>query len=86
MSLVNPHGGGPLKPLLLEGEALSAERGRAESLPKVKVSSREKGDIIMLANSPARRLAGAIASSAGRIAGCVKTIAEKAEIAAPQAA
>ncbi|WP_422126643.1 sulfate adenylyltransferase [Thioalkalivibrio sulfidiphilus] len=48
MSLVNPHGGGPLKPLLLEGEALSAERGRAESLPKVKVSSREKGDIIML--------------------------------------
>ncbi|MFN2348100.1 MAG: sulfate adenylyltransferase [Thioalkalivibrio sp.] len=48
MALVNPHGGGPLKPLLLEGKALSEERARAESLPKVKVSSREKGDIIML--------------------------------------
>jgi sulfate adenylyltransferase len=48
MALVNPHGGGSLKPLLLEGEALAAERDRAASLPKVTVSSREKGDIIML--------------------------------------
>jgi sulfate adenylyltransferase len=48
MALVNPHGGGPLKPLLLEGEALETERNRAQSLPKVTVSSREKGDIIML--------------------------------------
>jgi sulfate adenylyltransferase len=48
MALVNPHGGGPLKPLLLEGEALTAERARAETLPKLTVSSREKGDIIML--------------------------------------
>jgi sulfate adenylyltransferase len=48
MALVNPHGGGNLKPLLLEGEALKAELARAASLPKVTVSSREKGDIIML--------------------------------------
>lgn len=48
MALVNPHGGGPLKPLLLEGEALTAERARAENLPKLTVSSREKGDILML--------------------------------------
>ncbi len=48
MALVRPHGGGSLKPLLLEGEALKAELARAQSLPKVKVSSREKGDIIML--------------------------------------
>ncbi|OOG23058.1 sulfate adenylyltransferase [Thioalkalivibrio denitrificans] len=48
MALVNPHGGGPLKPLLLEGEALTKEQKRAESLPRVTVSSREKGDIIML--------------------------------------
>jgi sulfate adenylyltransferase len=48
MALVNPHGGGSLKPLLLEGEALKSELARAQSLPKVKVSSREKGDIIML--------------------------------------
>ena len=48
MALVNPHGGGDLKPLLLEGEALAAERERVLSLPRIKVSSREKGDLIML--------------------------------------
>jgi len=47
-NLVNPHGGGKLKPLLLEGDALSAEKARAESLPKVNLDSREAGDIIML--------------------------------------
>ncbi len=47
-SLVNPHGGGDLKPLLLEGAALKAERERAAGLPKVNVSSREAGDLIML--------------------------------------
>ncbi len=48
MALVNPHGGGPLKPLLLEGQALKDEQARAQSLPKIKVSSREAGDIIMM--------------------------------------
>ncbi|HQW20419.1 MAG TPA: hypothetical protein PLI90_07075, partial [Rhodocyclaceae bacterium] len=48
MALVNPHGGGSLRPLLLEGEALIAELARASSLPKVKVGSREKGDIVMM--------------------------------------
>ena len=48
MALVNPHGGGNLRPLLLEGDALAAERRRAEMLPRIVVSSREKGDIIML--------------------------------------
>jgi sulfate adenylyltransferase len=48
MALVNPHGGGNLKPLLLEGEDLIVEIQRARSYPKVTVSSREKGDIIML--------------------------------------
>jgi sulfate adenylyltransferase len=46
--LVRPHGGGKLKPLLLEGDALAAELARARALPQLKVSSREKGDIIML--------------------------------------
>src|SRR5512135_1795418 len=46
--LVRPHGGGALRPLLLSGEALAAERARARSLPQVRVSSREKGDLIML--------------------------------------
>jgi len=46
--LVPPHGGGSLKPLMLSGDALAAERKRARSLPQVRVSSREKGDLIML--------------------------------------
>lgn len=46
--LVRPHGGGDLKPLLLEGQALAAEKKRAAGLKKVNVSSREAGDIIML--------------------------------------
>jgi len=46
--LVRPHGGGSLKPLMLAGEALAAERSRAASLRTLRVSSREKGDLIML--------------------------------------
>ena len=47
-SLVKPHGGGDLKPLLLEGDALASEINRAASLPKVNIASREAGDIIMM--------------------------------------
>lgn len=46
--LVNPHGGGELKPLLLEGDALASEKARAETLPKLTISSREVGDVIMM--------------------------------------
>jgi sulfate adenylyltransferase len=46
--LVKPHGSEELKPLLLEGEALAAEKARAETLPKVRISSREAGDLIMM--------------------------------------
>src|SRR6478609_8708435 len=46
--LVSPHGGSDLKPLLLEGAALQEEKKRAQSLPRLSVSSREKGDLIML--------------------------------------
>jgi len=48
MALVNPHGGGDLRPLLLEGDKRAAELARAATLPRLIVSSREKGDIIML--------------------------------------
>lgn len=48
MPLVNPHGGGPLAPRLLEGDALAAEKRRAGSLPRLVVSSREGGDLVML--------------------------------------
>ena len=46
--LVDPHGGGPLKALLLEGEARANALERARTLPSLRVSSREKGDLIML--------------------------------------
>ncbi len=48
MALVRPHGGGSLKPLLVEGDALKAQLAYAKTLPKLKVSSREAGDIIMM--------------------------------------
>src|SRR3989338_8183131 len=48
MALVRPHGGVDLNPLLLGGRALEEELERARTLPKVRVSSREKGDIVML--------------------------------------
>jgi sulfate adenylyltransferase len=47
-ALVRPHGSLELKPLLLQGAALQAEAARARSLPQVRVSSRERGDLIML--------------------------------------
>ena len=46
--LVRPHGGGEIKPLLLVGDALATEKTRAAALPKVKMSSRETGDLIMM--------------------------------------
>ena len=48
MPLVPPHGGAGLKPLALSGEALAAATARAKTLPALRVSSREKGDLIML--------------------------------------
>ncbi|MDQ3025045.1 MAG: sulfate adenylyltransferase [Pseudomonadota bacterium] len=48
MPLVSPHGGRGLWPLQLQGEEAAAQLRRAASLPKLRVSSREKGDIVML--------------------------------------
>src|SRR5687768_3310008 len=48
MALVSPHGGGGLKPLALTGAALAAEIARAQTLPALRISSREKGDLVML--------------------------------------
>jgi sulfate adenylyltransferase len=48
VSLVAPHGGGGLKPRALEGAALAAEKARARTLPQLRISSRERGDLIML--------------------------------------
>jgi len=46
--LVPPHGSAELKVLLLEGAAREAELKKAKTLPKVTMTSRETGDLIML--------------------------------------
>ncbi len=46
--LVRPHGGGGLRPLLLEGAAREAELARARGLRRIRISSREVGDLVML--------------------------------------
>src|SRR5688572_11179179 len=46
-NLVAPHGGA-LKPRMVTGELLAVARARAKTLPAIRVSSREKGDLIML--------------------------------------
>jgi len=56
--LVHPHGGGNLDPLLLAGTALQEQKKRAQSLPGIAVSSREKGDLIMLGIGGFTPLAG----------------------------
>jgi sulfate adenylyltransferase len=47
-NLILPHGGGELRPLLLEGEARREELARAERLKKVPMTSRETSDLIMM--------------------------------------
>lgn len=49
MALVNPHGKEKkLKPLLLTGKELEAEKEKAKTLTQVSITSRETGDLIML--------------------------------------
>lgn len=47
-NLVKPHGGGALRPLLVDEARRSAARERAAGLRRVDVSSREAGDLVML--------------------------------------
>ena len=56
--LVRPHGGGGLKPLALEVADRGAELARAVRLPALRVTSREKGDLIMLGIGGFTPLAG----------------------------
>ena len=46
--LVPPHGSSDLKPLLLKGDARNQALKLASSLPTITLSSRERGDLIML--------------------------------------
>lgn len=47
-NLVPPHGGKGLVCCLLEGKALEDEKKKAETLPKIEISSRARGDLIMM--------------------------------------
>jgi sulfate adenylyltransferase len=59
MALVNPHGPDKrLKPLLLSGAEAAAARRRAESLPRIPMTSRETSDLIMLGMGAFTPLAG----------------------------
>ncbi len=59
MALVNPHGKEKvLKPLLLSGAELEAEKEKAQSLNRVNISSREAGDLIMMGIGGFTPLAG----------------------------
>src|SRR5688572_21356600 len=62
-TLVRPHGGGELRPLLLEGNELAAARVLAHSLPRLTISSRERGDLIMLGSGGFTPLDGFMTSA-----------------------
>jgi len=55
--LVPPHGG-ELRPLLLGGEELASAREQAQSMPVVRMSSRETSDLIMLGTGAFSPLSG----------------------------
>ena len=46
--LVPPHGGRGLRPLQVFPDECAQERRRAQTLPKLRITSREKGDVVML--------------------------------------
>jgi sulfate adenylyltransferase len=56
--LVPPHGGRDLRPLQLLGEARTAEMQRATMLRRLPITSREKGDVVMLGIGGFTPLAG----------------------------
>jgi sulfate adenylyltransferase len=56
--LVPPHGGRDLRPLQLESDTRAEEQRRAQTLRKLRITSREKGDVVMLGIGGFTPLAG----------------------------
>ncbi len=66
-----------VKAAFLEGEVLETEA--AQELAKMLNRTELQGQIVMLANSPGRRIASSVISAGGIIAGCVKALIERGE-------
>ncbi len=69
---------------LLEGEFL--DEGRVKGLAKMPSKRDLQAAIVRIALAPGGKLAGAILSGGGNIAGCIKALIEKLEKAEPQKA
>jgi len=66
-----------VKGAFLEGDVLDADS--AKVLATMPNRAEMQGQVVMLANSPGRKIAGAITGPGGIIAGCIKAIEEKKE-------